>query len=244
VPDDLRGGQAVTLPGHDVLLGWAADGQARVEAAAVSLTDADVRAPSALTGWSRGHLLSHLARNADALVNLLTWARTGVETPMYAGPEQRAADIEAGAGRPADELRADLRDAGQRFAHAAAAITDWTTKVRTRAAREIGAAEIPWLRVREVWVHLIDLDVGATVDELPDEIAWQLIGDTADSLTPRVLSTAELHVTGRGTVRLGDGAPTGELRGPAPRIAGWLTGRSGAALLHTSGTIPELPAWL
>ena len=34
------------------------------------------RAPSALPGWTRAHVLTHLARNADAMVNLLTWART------------------------------------------------------------------------------------------------------------------------------------------------------------------------
>nr|WP_254126579.1 maleylpyruvate isomerase N-terminal domain-containing protein [Amycolatopsis sp. CA-230715] len=29
------------------------------------LGDADVRAPSALPGWSRAHVLAHLARHAD-----------------------------------------------------------------------------------------------------------------------------------------------------------------------------------
>src|ERR671930_1390843 len=86
-------------------LGWAFDGQQRIEESVAVLTDAQARAPSGLPGWSRGHVLTHLARNADALVNLLTWARTGVETPMYASGEQRNADIEAGAGRSAEELR-------------------------------------------------------------------------------------------------------------------------------------------
>ena len=45
--------------------------------------------PSLLPGWSRGHVLTHLARNADGAVNLLTWARTGVETPQYVSQEQR-----------------------------------------------------------------------------------------------------------------------------------------------------------
>ena len=36
------------------------------------LTDDQAREPSLLPGWSRGHVLTHLARNADAMVNLLT----------------------------------------------------------------------------------------------------------------------------------------------------------------------------
>ena len=60
------------------------------------LTDTQIDGPSALPGWNRATLLTHLARNADALGNLLTWARTGVETPMYADPSSRAADIDAG----------------------------------------------------------------------------------------------------------------------------------------------------
>lgn len=236
----------MTLPHHDVLLGWADDGQARVEAAAAPLTDADARAASALPGWSRGHVLTHLARNADALVNLLTWARTGVETPMYAGPEQRSADIDAGADRTAAELAADLHGSAQRFRAAAAALSDegWAATVRTRAAREISAAEIPWLRVREVWLHLVDLDRGATVDDIPDDVAWQLVLDSAASLGPRVPSSVDLYVEGHGTLRLGAAEPSGELRGAASRIAGWLTGRCGSQLAQATGPIPELPRWL
>jgi maleylpyruvate isomerase len=81
----------------------------RVLVTATALSDAQAREPSLLPGWSRGHVLTHIARNADGLRNLLIWARTGAETPMYASAESRSADIEAGAGRPAAELAADVR---------------------------------------------------------------------------------------------------------------------------------------
>ncbi|BBC38326.1 hypothetical protein SGFS_096200 [Streptomyces graminofaciens] len=85
------------------VLEWVGDGQARLQEAVDALPPHAVAEPSALPGWTRGHLLTHLARNADALVNLLTWARTGVRTPMYTTPDQRASDwmtprIDAGAG--------------------------------------------------------------------------------------------------------------------------------------------------
>ncbi|MEU8615746.1 maleylpyruvate isomerase N-terminal domain-containing protein, partial [Actinoplanes sp. NPDC048791] len=53
---------------------------------AEGLEDSAMSAPSALPGWTVGHVLTHVARNADAYTNLLTWARTGVETPAYASP--------------------------------------------------------------------------------------------------------------------------------------------------------------
>jgi len=71
------------------VLDWVADGQVRLQRAVDVLPPHAVTEPSALPGWTRGHLLTHLARNADALVNLLTWARTGIPTPMYASPDQR-----------------------------------------------------------------------------------------------------------------------------------------------------------
>ena len=74
------------------------------------LTDAQARQPSSLPGWSRGHLITHVARNADGMCNLLHWARTGEPRPMYREPDGRAADIEAGSGRPAAELARDVAD--------------------------------------------------------------------------------------------------------------------------------------
>ena len=100
----------MTPPSWDTVTGWAAQGQARVESAAAGLDAAQVAGPSRLPGWSRGHILSHLARNADALVNLLTWARTGTEKRMYASPADRADGIEAGAHRALPEQLADLPD--------------------------------------------------------------------------------------------------------------------------------------
>ncbi|MFG1700137.1 maleylpyruvate isomerase N-terminal domain-containing protein [Nonomuraea sp. NPDC049309] len=61
----------------------------RLLATAASLSDADLAAPSLLPGWTRGHVLAHVAQNAGSCLNLLTWARTGVRTPpgisWYAG---------------------------------------------------------------------------------------------------------------------------------------------------------------
>ena len=79
---------------------WAADGTRLVVAALADLRDDGFPAPSLLPGWTRAHVVAHLARNAEALTRLATWARTGVETPMYVSPEQRDAEIETSARQP------------------------------------------------------------------------------------------------------------------------------------------------
>jgi maleylpyruvate isomerase len=237
------------LPSWDTLTGWAAAGQAEVERAAGGLDPAQLAGPSRLPGWTRGHVLSHLARNADALVNLLTWARTGTEARMYASPTERTDGIEAGAGRALPEQLADLTAAGQRFAAAAAAVPPArrTFTVRSGQGREIPASEVPWLRVREVWLHLVDLDAGDGIDAIPADVAWALAADVAGWMSARTEATADLKTEGRDAIRLGpaDGPAGAVVAGSPQRIAGWLTGRSpGDGLIVTDGALPDLPRWL
>ena len=76
------------------------------------IDDADLQAPSLLPGWSRGHVLAHLARGADALRNLMIGVRTGQPRPAYASPEARAADIEQSATQPRAALIDDVAAGG------------------------------------------------------------------------------------------------------------------------------------
>jgi maleylpyruvate isomerase len=233
------------LPPWDTVVSWAADGQDEVERAAARLDAGQLKAPSRLEKWSRGHVLSHLARNADALVNLLTWARTGTESRMYSSPTDREDGILAGADRELPEQLADLGAANARFLQAAAAVPEErrSSQVISGQGREIPAHEVPWLRVREAWLHLVDLDAG--YDILPDEMAWTLTADVAGWMTSRIEATADLQVDGHGTVRLGPGATaTSVITGSPQRFAGWLTGRSGTSGLSAAGSFPDLPRWL
>jgi maleylpyruvate isomerase len=244
------------LPPWETLTSWAAAGQHQVELAASRLDPAQVAGPSRLAGWTRGHVLSHLARNADALVNLLTWARTGTESRMYASPSDRADGIEAGADRALPEQLADLRAANQRFTDAAAAVPADRREFTVLSAqgREIPAREVPWLRVREAWLHLVDLDAGYDIDAVPAEVAWTLAADVAAWMSSRTEVTAELRTAGQpGAIRLGpDHAGGGAaavspviVEGSPQRIAGWLTGRvQDRAGLTVTGDLDDLPRWL
>ena len=134
----------------------------RLLASAAALTDATAREPSALPGWTRGHVLTHVARNADGLGNLLRWARTGTKTPMYASREARAASIEAGAGRPAAELTADVRRTAITFAAEAASLPGeaWAAQVQMLVGPPMPARRVLDSRLREVEIHHVDLCAG------------------------------------------------------------------------------------
>src|SRR5262252_8769410 len=99
----------------DLTISRIAEADGRLIASASALTDDQLRVPSLLPGWSRGHVLTHIARNADGLSNLLTWAKTGTETPQYESWEARNAQIDDGANRPADDIIADLSRSSEAF---------------------------------------------------------------------------------------------------------------------------------
>jgi maleylpyruvate isomerase len=213
-----------------------------------TMDDAAVHAPSLLPGWTRGHVITHLARNADSYVNLLTWAFTGIETPQYPDPAQRDPDIERGAQRPAAEQLADLRAAGDRFAAAAAEMTPaaWSATVRYTNGMVAKAAHVVWARLREVEVHHVDLDVGYRPQAWSDAFTLHLLHEVVSNFSR---SGPPLRVAGDDldfSAELGGAGADGvTVRGRARELAAWLIGRStGAALtVDPAGALPPVPSW-
>jgi maleylpyruvate isomerase len=150
-------------------LQWWIDGERTVAGLVDRLSDDELAAPSPLPGWSRASVVAHLARNADALVNLLHWARTGVETPMYPSWAVREAAIAATAALPVGDLRADYVAACARLAAATDSMPAeaWTTVVRNGQGRPLPTREVPWMRAKELWVHGTDLRAGLSFADLP-----------------------------------------------------------------------------
>lgn len=126
------------------------------------IPEPELPAPSLLPGWTRAHVLAHLARNADAMRNLLIGARTGQERPAYASAEAREAGIEQGAGQAAKDLLADLADSAMAFRTIARRLPDeaWRVPVRVLDSAPFPAAELLTRRLVEVELHHCDLDVG------------------------------------------------------------------------------------
>ena len=215
------------------------------------LDDREIVRPSRLPGWTRAHVVTHLARNADALVNLLTWARTGIEHPMYASRADRDADIEEGAQRLAQVIREDLLAACARLDDYAQRLTgaDWQAKIAHRTGRVFPAGEVPGLRLFEVWVHLVDLDTGFGFEDIPDQQLELLLESAVSPHTGRtegnpVLVRFELPGGDQRSweIRVPEAtSSSGEISGPAPAMVAWLAGRGTGTGL--TGDLPTLPAW-
>jgi len=143
------------------------------------LSDDDVRQPSLLPGWTRGHVLTHLARGAEALGNLLEWARTGVPTQAYASQQARNEAIERGAGRSAAELLADIVASAGAFRTAAAAVPEhgWQRQVQALNFPEFPASQVLVRRLVEVELHHTDLGAGYGPGDWPAWFAGMELGE-------------------------------------------------------------------
>lgn len=221
---------AVTLP-------WLATGTAVLLDA---LAAADLAAPSGLPGWSGAHLAAHLTGNAEALRRLVAWGRTGVETPMYATPEARAAEIEADARLAHDRLRARVRQSAAALEQDLAGVTDWTAQVRSARGRVIPLRELPWMRVREVWLHAVDATPGATLALLPGPLQDTLLEDVAGSYVGRAATPRLVLQVGPRRWDLGTEGPPQQVLATREQALGWLTGRPSAQ----GRALPAVPPWL
>ncbi len=163
---------------------------------------------------------------------------------MYASSEQRDADIGKGARLPAAELRAWI----QVSARALAADLDsmpgqaWDAKVITAQGLTRSASEIPWMRVREVYIHAIDLGAGTRWTDLPAEFLAALLDDVTTRRSVKGGGPA-LAVAATDTGHTWDVVGTGAaipVSAPLTDLAAYLTGRPAPELRAA----PALPAWL
>jgi maleylpyruvate isomerase len=152
---------------------------ARLSETLETVTDEVARQPSLLSGWTVGHVLTHLARNADGQLRHVEGALRDEVVDQYpGGREGRAADIEAGAGRPAAELVADVRQSATAVEAAWESVPEvaWGRYARAVSGALLPLEVLPWRRWREVEVHHADLGLafgyhdwsdGFVAEELP-----------------------------------------------------------------------------
>lgn len=201
------------------------------------LPDDALDEPSTLPGWQRRHLLAHLGSNAEAINRLLTWARTGIETPMYESPAARNSEIESGSRRA--DLRKWVSDSATELGGSMNSLPpqSWSAEVVTAQGRTVPASETRWMRARETCIHAVDLAVGVTFDDLPEAFLEELVDDVAawrnDRPGPAVVLTTPRtrhEITGEG--------PPAHVELPLPDAAAWLVGR------HDGVGLPALSPWL
>ncbi|MEU7277845.1 maleylpyruvate isomerase family mycothiol-dependent enzyme [Streptomyces sp. NPDC045431] len=209
----------------------------RLLTAAAKLDDAAVAAPSRLPGWTRGHVLAHLSRNADALVNVLQGR------PMYESAEARDADIERDAPRPLAAQLDDVRESAARFQAQGEVPADWDRTVELRNGVTDRAVRVPFRRLVEVELHHVDLGIGYELEDLPAEFTEREIDFLADRFSGNAtVPPTRLLAGGREWRTGGEEGTEVTVSGTAADLLGWLAGRrDGAGLEVRGGTLPALP---
>lgn len=131
------------------------------------MAGSDLRAPSLLPGWSRAHVLAHLARGADAMRNLLIGARAGQDRPAYASPAARNADIHSSAAAGAKELVDNLAESAMALRTFAGQLPDeaWRYQVQVLDSPRFPASQLLIRRLAEVELHHCDLGIGYGHDQ-------------------------------------------------------------------------------
>ncbi|GAA4084655.1 maleylpyruvate isomerase family mycothiol-dependent enzyme [Nonomuraea soli] len=226
-----------------------ADATDDLQATAARLGDAEVAAPSALPGWSRGHVLTHLSRNAESIVRLLTWARTGEPTPQYPSPETREAEIEHGAGRPAAEQLADLTSTSVRLAGEIASMpaSAWQGTVSGMLPPPHPGWYLLVRRIREVRYHHVDLAAGYGPRDWPEPFALRELHDCLACWPYGMSTISEIHLPSPGGGVFGGLGDGPAVAGSAADVLAWLTGRSageGVSVVSGKGGPPSPPPWM
>ena len=232
--------QALRASTADLLLGLADEGW----------RDTDLAAPSLCADWTRGDVLTHLARNADGITATVSGALRGEIVPRYPnGVAGRDADIAAGADRPLLEILADLKDSADRLDRvftAAGEAGAWDAETE----RELPASHWPARRWREVEIHRVDLLGSYTPRQWPPAFVRWLLPEIAASLPERSAEPLRVTVTEEGSVGSGHpgesfGADDGatEVRGPDWAVLAWMLGRVPQQVSEALTATPDLAPW-
>jgi len=225
------------------ILTWLEQATTRLTTTVDGFGSDDLTAASLLPGWDRAHVLTHLARNADARRSLLLAARSGEQLRMYASVATRTADIETGAHRPAEVIMADLIESGRRFGAEARAMPDeaWSVEVLVDLGQpdpaSIPAERCVALRLVEVEIHHVDLAASYRFEDTPEDLAEWLLTEAARR------NRATISHDKDGTVSLSFEAEPAlpRCRGAMTDLLAWTTGRSeGIGVEAEGGILPHL----
>lgn len=201
----------------------------------IRLSDTEWQSPSLLPGWTRAHVATHLARNADGLRRSVEAFLAGGSDRMYDSESERQNDLERGSTRSGLELQIDLDTSASEFNQVmnrlAASDEDvLARRVELRAGYWVPAHLIATARLNEVVLHRIDLGIGYTIDRVEDDIArWLLewtvfrLDDRADVPRLDIVSSSGLEAS------VGGFGEPGQVRGSDRDLLGWLTGRADGA---------------
>jgi maleylpyruvate isomerase len=212
----------------------------------------DWAAPSLLPGWSRAHVVAHLALNADGLARGLRGvvADDPSDEPrtMYDSDEKRDADIAELATADPAEIRDRLLGGTTILHEAVAALPEdaWERRIeRTPGGREIRADAFPGMRLRELEIHHVDLDGGYTTADWAPAFSEHLLDAMEKRVSSRAFEVRPLDSSRTWLFGSDDAEyPVPVVTGPAADTGWWLTGRPAPDTLHCSqGELPTIEGW-
>lgn len=213
-----------------------------------AMSEADLAAPSSLPGWSRGHVLAHIAGNAEGLGRRARSMIDGVPRAMYESQEARDADIEWRSGRTLTEHLTALAgtgdDARRDFSGLPGARLDEVVEIRSGLTVRMG--DLLLFRLQEVCIHHADLGTpGYTWEDWPDELgAWALPRAVGMFASRGEFPVAWVEADGQ-RLAISDGDGPG-LAGSHRELLAWITGRAPGTGLTPVGLaeVPAAPQWL
>ena len=207
----------------------------------------DLAAPSLCEGWSRDHVLNHIARNAEALSRLVAAAVDGTGETMYASPQRRDSDIDDGVGRPAAEVVADVDETAAALAPELRRLTTEHRDVvleRTPGGPTFKGGMLPFMRLREVIYHHVDLDTGFDFGDLNGDLQVLFIeNELKRQQGAAAIPSATIRSDEGDVWSIGDG--DAEVTGSRAGILRWLARQDASGVHGVRGeTVPELTAGL
>jgi maleylpyruvate isomerase len=213
----------MTSPSPAALMAELHKAAAALTAGLDRIPDGGERAPSTLPGWSRGHLLAHLAGICNALARQVEYGSRGEKVELYdGGVDGRNKAIELAAGHSLAQHRDDLDAALQRVLAAFDALggDEWQTPIAFRDGVIFDAGLALW---RELVIHTADLDAGAGPETWNKEFCSHLF----DFLAARIPAETRLVLqpVALPPLALGAGGSTVVVSGMVTDIAAWLAGR-------------------
>lgn len=207
-----------------------------------ALTDDQLQGASALPGWTRAHLLTHVAQAADSRTRLLRAAQAGRVGEQYPSEEARAEAIDAGACQSPADIRADARRAIQECLTAVREHPGqlWDAPaIWLRAGRRSVRGVVPTLRT-ELEYHHVDLAAGYQAADWPDDFVADELSRVT-SMMDRRADAPPMTLTGLAMLRIGTSPPV-DVTGPPAAMLAWLTGRGdGSDLDPDRACLPAIP---
>lgn len=212
-----------------------------------SLADDQWSQPSELPGWTRAHVIAHLALNAEGLAGAVEDLRHGRRGAMYASNEKRDTDIEELSAAPPADIRARLFAAGELVREALAELSDkdWGGSIdRVPGGPSFPALALPATRRREVEIHHADIRCEYRHTDWPRDFCVELL----DAVTVQQAANPETDTFKVSATDLGMtwqvGADEPVVAGSGVDLGWWLVGRgSGEGLSTASDTLPRIGAW-